>query len=142
MWKDGTLRDVVLIPSTAADEMECSWELNSGYTHSKMLDDGMVSMSPQQQHSLFKDLLSTKGASQLVGMTRPASTVAQLIVSSRQLQQLQQQPQQPQQQQQQLRHLHQHQRRRQQQRQHQRQQLQQLQQPHHQAKQREDRRQR
>ena len=67
MWKDGTLREAVLIPTTAEDEMECSWQSKSGYVHTKCLDDGALSMDGKQQQELFGNLLAAKGASKLTG---------------------------------------------------------------------------
>lgn len=67
MWKDGTLREAVLIPQTAVDEMECSWQSKSGYLHTKCLDDGNLSMDGKQQQELFSNLLAAKGASKLTG---------------------------------------------------------------------------
>eukprot|EP00959_Pyramimonas_sp_CCMP1952_P080831 1688542-Pyramimonas_sp.AAC.1 len=52
-WKDGSKQKVVLIPMTASDEMECKWKIKNGFRHDTTLDDGALSMRPDQQRQLF-----------------------------------------------------------------------------------------
>ena len=46
LWKDGTVRDVVLIPTTADDEMKASWENISGIKLTTNLHDGQMVEDP------------------------------------------------------------------------------------------------
>lgn len=68
-WKDGTVRWVVLMPSTAEDEMEAAWKNAQGYKHRTRLDDGELSATQDQQTNLYKDMRNEKGICQLKGQS-------------------------------------------------------------------------
>jgi hypothetical protein len=66
-WKDGSQQEVVLIPKSASDEMDCDWEFSSAIAHKTKLDDGSMSSSADQQARLYGNLRAEQGASQLRG---------------------------------------------------------------------------
>ncbi|CAK0904683.1 unnamed protein product, partial [Prorocentrum cordatum] len=75
-WKDGSKQKVVLIPMTASDEMECKWEIKNGFRHDTTLDDGALSMRPDQQRQLFDSLRDAHGVSRLSGDIQPSGGAA------------------------------------------------------------------
>ena len=57
-WKDGTIRDVVLMPERGDDELKCVWRREQGVQHKTVLDDGQLTKDKDQQMALYKSLAS------------------------------------------------------------------------------------
>lgn len=65
-WKDGSIREVVLMPTTPDDKMECSWNNIQSHRHRVQLHNGEMAEHGQLQQ-LFGELRDQEGACQLTG---------------------------------------------------------------------------
>jgi len=65
--------------------MECDWEYKEGFEHHKMIDDGALNASANQQVRLFSELQDNKGLSKLAGeVANPPAVAASPSASSSQ----------------------------------------------------------
>jgi hypothetical protein len=66
-WKDGSVQEVVLIPFTLEDEMDCSWNHKVGHKHRTEIHNGELTENQNQLAQLFADLRQESGNSRLTG---------------------------------------------------------------------------
>lgn len=71
MWKDGVIRDVVLMPTTPADEMEVSWDNRTLHRHQLQLHNGEHMENPNQLSDIFNEIRTGRGANRIVGEAVP-----------------------------------------------------------------------
>jgi hypothetical protein len=83
--KDGSVRDVVLMPEHEEHTMDVEMEYVSGYRHKEVLDDGKMTLDRAQQANLFSVLQQEKGSNLLVGdrvQNDVAAAIAALVTPS------------------------------------------------------------
>ena len=54
LWKTNTMEDVVLIPQTEDDEMECSWFMGSQTNHSEQVADSTCMQEDDQAKNIYR----------------------------------------------------------------------------------------
>lgn len=81
-WKDGTWRDVVIIPETAEDEMEITWDNTTQLQHTTELHDGTLTESPNQVRDLLNQLREEQGKCMVKGEASSSLSAAPASKSS------------------------------------------------------------
>jgi hypothetical protein len=73
-WKDGTMKEVVLMPETPEDMMEVSWNNVQATKHTVVLHDGDLTESAGQVRDLFNERRQDEGVCQLKGTAMTSSS--------------------------------------------------------------------
>ncbi|CAK0827283.1 unnamed protein product, partial [Prorocentrum cordatum] len=69
-WKDGSIRKVVLVPTTPEDEMETEWNATQKFAHSTELHNGELTDRADHVASLFAEIRDGAGRNQMTGQSQ------------------------------------------------------------------------
>ncbi|CAK0804994.1 unnamed protein product, partial [Prorocentrum cordatum] len=72
-WKDGSMRDVVIIPTTPDDEMDMEWYTSSGFAYKKEIHDGEGVDGDNVVGGIYADVQNNQARNQIVGVAQPVA---------------------------------------------------------------------